>query len=520
MFRRNVQRRPVVRHILRLAGGLLMGWVAVACLTPSRQSDAVSQLVDVEPDAVEKATPAPLSARPAADGARRLPELQPRLGEPLAGLTPFQLARFYDGKAAFGRVFQPEDGLGPIHNMHSCIACHSNPIGGSGTSSITMFGRNREEGFDPLSHLGGPILQSEFIDEACAEVIPEEANVVSHRITSSVLGGGLIEAVADAALVELAAQRRGTVRGRVHHVRALEDASDAPPRVGRFGFKSQMPTVLSFSASAALNEQGLTNRLMPTEAAPNGDVARVALCDDVPDPELVPDEQGVDFLDRVTDFQRFLAAPPQTPRSGMRGEAVFQSIGCADCHVPALVTSDAAGLEEALRGRTIKPYADFLLHDMGDSADGIGQGDAAAHEMRTTPLWGFRIRFPVFHDGRVSAAATADRAARCIELHGGTAAPSVSAYRALGADDRAALFRFLDSLGRVEFDHDGDNDVDLADVRFFHGCLSPVGSSRHTPDDRCAIADVDADGDVTLVDYALLQRAFTGNLPNSTLVVP
>lgn len=452
--------------------------------------------------------------------ARLLPNLQPRLGEPLAGLTPAQLQRFYEGKKAFGRVFYPEDGLGPIHNMHSCIACHSNPIGGSGTNSITMFGHSREEGFDPLAHLGGPILQAESIDEACAEIIPEEANVVATRITSSVLGGGLIEAVPDAALESPAGQRRGAVRGRVHHVRALEDPVDAPQRVGRFGFKSQIATLLSFSASAALNEQGLTNRLMPTESAPNGDVARIALCDEVPDPELLPDEHGVDFLDRVTDFQRYLAAPPQTPRSGMRGEVVFAAIGCAECHVPSLVTSVAAELEEALRGRTIKPYSDFLLHDMGESADGIGQGDAAAHEMRTTPLWGFRIRFPVFHDGRISAVTTADRAARCIELHGGTAAASVTAYRALHDDDRAALFRFLDSLGRVEFDHDGDNDVDLADVQFFHGCLSPVGGSRYTPDDRCAIADVDADGDVTLVDYALLQRAFTGMLPNSTLVVP
>ena len=449
-----------------------------------------------------------------------LPTRQPRIGQPLAGLTPVQLGLFEAGKEAFVRSISEEEGLGPIHNLVSCAACHSNPVGGSGSITVTMFGRADEGRFDLLKELGGPLLQAESIRPECGEHVPPEANVTAERITTSALGAGLIEAVADESIARLAESSSKETTGRVHWVAALEDPPDSAKRVGRFGWKCQIATVLSFSAAAARNELGFTNYLLPTEAAPNGNRSLLEKCDGVPDPEDQLDSAGFTYVDRVTHFQRYLAAPPQTPRSGMKGESIFKRIGCASCHVPALRTADDPSLEAALRDVGFKPYSDFLLHDMGRLGDGIVQGVATGGELRTTPLWGFRFRFPLLHDGRVSGATLTERARRCIESHVGEAARSLTAYRALSKGERTQLIAFLDSLGRVEFDQDGDNDVDLDDWSFFAECRTRPTASTYTPEDRCSIADIDRDGDVDLVDYALLQQAFTGRLYGSVMVVP
>ena len=83
--------------------------------------------------------------------------------------------------------------------------------------------------------------------------------------------------------------------------------------------------------------------------------------------------------DRLTDFQRFLAAPPQTPKSGMAGEQLFLAIGCAACHVATPYLTGPAP-EAALANRLIKPYSDYLLHDMGALGDGIVQGQGRGPE--------------------------------------------------------------------------------------------------------------------------------------------
>ncbi len=450
---------------------------------------------------------------PPVNRARIMPQLQPRLGEPLAGLSPDELERFRAGRRAFGRILYPEDGLGPIHNLHSCIGCHSNPTGGSGTNSITMFGRVTDDGhYSDLAELGGPLLQAEFTNPDCAETIPEEANVVATRLTSSVLGGGLIEAIPAATLEALAAAQAPQVRGRVHLM--------APGVVGKFGFKAHIATLLAFSGKATRDELGLTNRFFPEENAPNGDLARATPCDALPDPEIRPDASGLDFVDRITDFQRLLAPPPQTPRSGLRGQKIFEEIGCAECHTPVITTDSAAELSPVLRQREARAYSDFLLHDMGDAGDGIQQDNAQRSEMRTTPLWGFRIRFPVFHDGRVTGQSMRERATGSISWHRGQGTAARDAFNALSPSDQDALVAFLDSLGRVEFDADGDNDIDVADVPLFSQHMNGPAALSCNLEEHCAIVDVDQSGTVDLVDFALLQRAFTGPVMASAMVVP
>lgn len=383
-----------------------------------------------------------------------------------------------------------------------------------------MFGRVSPDGqYSELFELGGPLLQAESTDPHCAETVPEEANVVAMRISSPILGGGLVEAIPDTTLSVLLASQPPDVRGRIHWVQALEDAA-GPPRAGRFGFKAQIATVLSFSAKATRDELGLTNRFFPEENAPNGDPARSTPCDPYPDPEIRSDASGLDFVDRVADFQRLLAPPPQTPRSGMTGEKVFHRIGCTDCHTPLLRTADTPGMPPALRAREVRAYSDFLLHDMDDAADGIRQGSAGRTEMRTTPLWGFRIRFPVFHDGRVSGETVEERARRCIELHQGQGAASRDRFEQLSDTEQTALLAFLNALGRAEFDADGDNDVDADDVPLLVAQMHGPDARNCSADDRCAIVDVDQNGTVDLVDFALMQRAFSGPQTASALVVP
>jgi len=438
--------------------------------------------------------------------------LQPRMGQPLSGLTAPELERFDAGHTAFGTTISAPDGLGPIFNQDSCASCHNVPTGGAGTIMVTRFGFNDDKGggFDPLTSLGGSLLQSQAISAMCAETVPLSANVTASRLTNSTLGFGLVEAVSDADIEANAIAPPTGVSGQTHLVNPLEDPGAT--RVGRFGWKAQVATVLSFSGDAALNEMGLTNRLVPAENAPNGDLALLAMCDTVPDPEDGPDAEGLHFIDRVTDFQRFLAPPPQTPRSGMSGEATFLTIGCAACHLPTFQTPDDPLLEDALRAKTLHPYSDFLLHDMGQAADFIEQGGAGAREMRTTPLWGVRVRDPMWHDGRVAGGTFATRALMAIGEHdalNSEARPAAQAFNALPQADKDAVIAFLDSLGRAEFDQDGDNDVDTADLAAFNACFSGPGSV-YTPDDPCAISDVDQDGDVDDDDFDLFVAAAQG----------
>jgi CxxC motif-containing protein (DUF1111 family) len=217
--------------------------------------------------------------------------------------------------------------------------------------------------------------------------------------------------------------------------------------VGRFGWKNQHASLLSFSADAYLNEMGITSPLQPVENTSNGQ--SVAAYDAVPDPE---DLEG--DVDLFAAFMRSTKAPSRderlaTTRDAQAGEEIFRAIGCAVCHVPSIVTATPgtqvnAGMfvvPEALGNKIIHPFGDFLMHNIG-TGDGIVQngGPVTRNKMRTAPLWGVRTRTRLMHDGQSLTFEDA------ILRHEGEASPTTNEFRRLSNRQKAQLFKFLESL--------------------------------------------------------------------------
>ena len=442
----------------------------------------------------------------------------PPVGSPLPGLTSEQEALFWEGRVLYSTPIPVEDGLGPIFNKSNCRSCHSNPDGGPGNIAVTHFGFLDEKSEEPFTALpGGTLLQLVAINDpsgeiaSCAEVLPPEANFTTNHITPGMTGYGLVEAIADADIAANAdpADANGDgISGRVHWVD--DPATGIGNRAGRFGWKSIIATVETFSGDATLNEMGVTNQVFGEENAPNGDLDLLAGCDEIPDPEDHPDALGYTFVDRVTHFQRYMTAPPQSPRGGMTGEVIFNDLGCNACHVASFTTANDPSLEAALRDREIRPYSDFLLHDMGLLGDGLPQGDATGQEFRTTPLMGVARRLAMIHDGRVSGGTIDDRLRAAILAHGpfGEGAASAAAFQIMDKNDEFELFQFLKSLGRADFDQNDDDVIGLADWTAFLDCASL--DLVITPDMTCGIADIDQDGDVDETDLASFLVAYEG----------
>ncbi len=384
--------------------------------------------------------PAPVAVPPGnPNQGRPGPQLNP-LGQPLAGLTPAQLADFNEGGVEFRNVETVAGGLGPIFNDVSCVACHSaGGVGGASRATVTRFGRTVNGVFDPLESQGGSLLQARSINQGIREIVPPAANTVARRVTTPLFGAGLIEAIPDSTIV------LGTLRakpaGIVGKVSVVRDVVSGVNRIGRFGWKAQQATLLAFSGDAYLNEMGITNRFFPTENAPNGNLELLARFDRVAEieDEIDPLEGKAD-IDRAADFMRLLAPPPRGPAtaSSVAGEAIFTRVDCAVCHTPTMRTGRQP--IAALSGKDVGLYSDLLLHDMGALGDGIAQGTAGGRDMRTAPLWGLRSRPSWLHDGRAN---TVDQAVRG---HAGEAQNSRDRYVSLSAAERQQLLDFLNTL--------------------------------------------------------------------------
>src|SRR5262249_8332888 len=157
------------------------------------------------------------------------------------------------------------------------------------------FGTMTNGKFNPLDALGGSLLQSKVIAGCEGETIPPEANIVTKRVTTPLFGIGLVDAVPDTTFLWVALLQKfiwPDTAGRPNFVADITGQI----RVGRFGWKSQVPSVKEFAGEAYLNEMGITSPMFPEENCPGGDCSKLS-CDTVPDPE----DDGQTLL-ALTDF--------------------------------------------------------------------------------------------------------------------------------------------------------------------------------------------------------------------------
>lgn len=364
-------------------------------------------------------------------------------GSPLPGITPAEFEEFRLGLDDFLEVEEAEEGLGPAFNAASCAVCHNVPaIGGAGTIAELRAGRRDASGqFETLDASGETLFHLFSVPgHACQPIVPPEATVFARRVPIPLFGAGLVEAIPDETLLDLedpADRNRDGVSGRAALV---VDVASGDRRVGRFGWKGQHATLLTFSADAYRNEMGITNDLFPREVAYGVTAAQMRLCDRFPDPEDITDprtrRRGID---NFASFMRFLApVARQSVTDQVRaGEQVFAAIGCAACHVPLLTTGPSSN--PLFDRKPLALFSDLLLHEVG-TGDGIKQASAEPNEIRTPALWGLRFRRPLLHDG---SAATAEDA---ILRHSQEAELARRGFERLSDADLASLRAFLRSL--------------------------------------------------------------------------
>ncbi|PYV15797.1 MAG: hypothetical protein DMG21_13910 [Acidobacteria bacterium] len=360
----------------------------------------------------------------------------------------------------FDEIEQISDGLGPLYNAQSCRECHQNPTseGGSQTAELRVGHRGANGQFENPSI---PINELQ-------ERVPDTETIQATRMSVNLFGDGFVEAVADQTLLDIARDQchstHGRICGQVLYVPILE--APGKTSVGRFGWKDQHASLLSFAGDAYLNEMGITNKLFPDEIT--------LLCNTVSEPNDTPGADGLEDIDRFARFIRATKAPPrdaalaETPEA-REGSRLFDKIGCNTCHVRTMATAPAATVinggaftvPDSLGNKQFYPYGDFLLHNV-DTGDGIAVAmeehygkaatkrtwmkfsyqdlQTAANKVRTAPLWGVRTHSRLMHDGDSLTLTDA------IKRHGGEAEEIREKFRRLKPMQKEALLTFLRSL--------------------------------------------------------------------------
>src|SRR5438132_2849422 len=304
----------------------------------------------------------------------------------------------------FDEVENVSDGLGPLYNAQSCRECHQSPVsgGGSQVAELRVGHEGAHHRFEtaeiPIARgteiITGRTLVNEraicpngaFPNTEIQERLPDSGNVRTTRLSLSLLGDGFVEAVADQTFIELARKQcketHHKICGQAIFVPILE--AHGHTGVGRFGWKDQHASLLSFSGDAYLNEMGITTRLFPDEVT--------KLCNTASEPNDVPDPDGLDDLDH---FARFIRATKAPARDGQ-----------------------------------LPTWRNFSGEDFHN----------ARFKVRTAPLWSVRLRSRLMHDG---ASVTLRDA---VTRHGGEASEVMHHFEKLSHADQEAILEFLRSL--------------------------------------------------------------------------
>ena len=379
-------------------------------------------------------------------------------------------AQFDADKATFEERDEIADGLGPVYNAQACSECHQNPVTG-GISQITELRAGHFDGANFIDQPGGSLNNDRATNAEIQERIPGGNEVRTFRTSLNVLGDGFVECIDSNTLAGIAngqpGQSGGQIAGQFIQVPVLE--VNGAVRGGRFGWKNQQASLLSFASDAYLNEQGITNRFNLTENTSNGRFVGFGsgfdpVADNQPCASNANVNCGEDPEEDIVAFARFMRAT-KAPKRGpgaedgsngapnsdiVAGSNLFNQIGCAICHVRSITTAPAGTsinggtfiVPAALGNKIIHPLSDFLLHNIG-TGDGIVQngGQSTRNKLRTPPLWGMRTRDRIMHDGEGL------NRNESILRHDGEANGVINNYQfGLNATQKNQLIAFLNSL--------------------------------------------------------------------------
>jgi CxxC motif-containing protein (DUF1111 family) len=407
-------------------------------------------------------------------------ELEHRFKQTAGNISPTNAQPFMLGRRLhhtdFGNGAHSESGnpiftdhvgkLGPKFIARSCVECHVNngralppSIGATMARTVVKVGSDASGSPDTTlgsvlqpQSVGGPaeglatIASYLNVDGQYGDGTPyslQKPNYAfqgatpSHfsvRIAPPLVGLGLLEAVSEDTIIALADPDDADSDGISGRIQMVLDPETGEQRLGRFTGKGGKAR-LSHQIAAALNtDMGVATTVFPMLDGATTNEA----------PELSAGD-----LDRMVRYVALLGVGARrdlTNAQALQGEQLFHSANCMKCHAPTLITGPFHPMTE-LRGQTIHPYTDLLLHDMGPGlADNMGELEAAGSEWRTPPLWNIGFTAGVsggeayLHDGR---ARTLEEA---ILWHGGEADGAKEAFRIMSASDRAAFVRFLKSL--------------------------------------------------------------------------
>jgi len=358
-------------------------------------------------------------------------------GKAIAGLTAGEQDFFTNhATAVFAEVEDVADGLGPRFNLDSCGGCHAFPaLGGSSPTVNPQVARLAamapHNTLPAFLAANGPVREARFVQNpdgtpdggvhsiftitgrpdapaGCNIQQPDFAtqlrrNNVIFRIPTPTFGGGLLEAITDAALRNNLASDPGGLKAR-NGISGRLNTTGNDGTVTRFGWKAQNKSLLIFSGEAYNVEMGITNEAFPNEREDDPKCSTVARPNDhshfnvgSTDPsDLVAFMAFMKFLDQPTPVSSFGNVSAASINNGRQ---LFVSTGCALCHTPSLTTG--ASSTAALSNVTVNLYSDLAVHNMGSNlADGVSQGAAGPNEFRTAPLWGLGQRIFFLHDGR------------------------------------------------------------------------------------------------------------------------
>ena len=356
--------------------------------------------------------------------------------------------------------------LGPDFVARSCIACHVNngralppAINEPMHQSVVKVGANAQGHAHP--QLGSTLQSQSTSDVAESTMVlsryerirgeyedgmPFElrrpiyafkgtsAKYYSVRLTPPLVGLGLLEAIKESSITSMADPQDANGDGISGRLQTVPDPESNRILLGRFGYKGGQAAVRHQIGAAFNTDMGVTTNLFPALDGTSE-----------PQPPEITDAQ-LAHLTRYISTLGVNARRDIDHPIALRGENLFASAGCTKCHHARFTTSPFHPLAE-LRSRTIRPYTDLLLHDMGAAlADNLGERQATGAEWRTAPLWGIGLTTGIsggeayLHDGRARTLAEA------ILWHGGEGEQSMQAFRTMPLVDRNALLMFIKSL--------------------------------------------------------------------------